>query len=219
MNFVNKFYTKIYNLTSTSKCDNYYLTKNKDVDMMILNNLDDDKDILNLCLADSYFCFICSKNEFWLNRLIKKYSTNSADYKINNWREYYVLLHSILSHKNIHYLVAKAIEHKREDVLKIIKQYEHALSYSVDGEDEKIVFELTTNYDFFENIGYLRSNGRREGKWESFYHYTFNKSGNNYLHHTQEFKDGKKHGQRIYYDNIGNITIVEFYDKGNLIKN
>ncbi len=62
-------------------------SKNKDVDRIILKQLDD-RDLLQLILVNKYVYNLADEN-FWRNRLMSKYP-GAVEYKKGNWKEYYL---------------------------------------------------------------------------------------------------------------------------------
>ena len=57
-----------------------FLTGYKDSDLIILSKLDD-RDLLNICLANKYANRLCNNEDFWRARLIKNYGPESMRYK------------------------------------------------------------------------------------------------------------------------------------------
>ena len=67
------------------------LTKNKDVDKLILSNLDDET-LFDFCKIDNkYVHVLCSDESFWLNRVNSKYPL-LKDFKSQNqtWRQFFI---------------------------------------------------------------------------------------------------------------------------------
>jgi hypothetical protein len=55
--------------------------KIKDIDLLMMTNLEDDEDLLNFCLTNSYTRSLCKNEKFWKDRLIKRFGKNSLKYK------------------------------------------------------------------------------------------------------------------------------------------
>ena len=67
------------------------LTKNKDVDKLILSNLDD-KSLLNFCkIKNQYVQVLCQDENFWINRINSKYPY-LKEHKLQNqtWRQFFI---------------------------------------------------------------------------------------------------------------------------------
>ena len=63
--------------TSPNRIKKKPFTGIKDVDLLILKELDDE-DLFSLCQVDKYINSLCNNENFWLNKLLKKY----PDYKL-----------------------------------------------------------------------------------------------------------------------------------------
>jgi hypothetical protein len=64
----------------------------KDVDLKILSKLED-KDLLNVCITkNKYVYHICNDENFWRNRILKKYGNFIVYYKPedSNWKKFYM---------------------------------------------------------------------------------------------------------------------------------
>ena len=61
----------------------------KDVDREILSKLEEDKDLLNACSVNKYAWKLCDDN-FFRNRLIRKYPDAVKYNKNGKWKEYYL---------------------------------------------------------------------------------------------------------------------------------
>jgi hypothetical protein len=64
----------------------------KDVDLKILSRLED-KDLLNVCMQkNKYVYHICNDENFWRNRILKKYGNFVGYYKPedSNWKKFYM---------------------------------------------------------------------------------------------------------------------------------
>ena len=64
------------------------LTGDKNVDLMILDNLDD-KSLLSFCLTNQDANRLCSIDSFWRNRLIRKYG-NIQIKTGKTWKQFYL---------------------------------------------------------------------------------------------------------------------------------
>jgi hypothetical protein len=63
------------------------LTGNKDVDLKVMSNLDDEN-LFNLCISEpksNYLTRLCNDETFWRNRLMKKFPEFKAQNK--NWKK------------------------------------------------------------------------------------------------------------------------------------
>ena len=80
---------------------NSFLTGNKDVDNLILEQLED-KELLQICLVDKYANHLCNNDSFWKKRFIDKYGKANLKYNSSNthWKKFYL---SILSFPNLSY--------------------------------------------------------------------------------------------------------------------
>ena len=104
MNFLKNPYRTLNELISVEYNEfATVLTGNRNIDMKILNLLEDDKDLINCCKSSQYFCFLFSKEEFWLNRFLKRYSDEfieniKDDLKYlcfsQSWKKYYFLFNN-----------------------------------------------------------------------------------------------------------------------------
>ena len=67
------------------------LTGIKDVNLKILSELND-RDLLNYCTTDKYAYQICQNEDFWRNRLIRKYGDKVLNNKPKDisWKNYYM---------------------------------------------------------------------------------------------------------------------------------
>lgn len=70
------------------------LSGNKNIDTIILNNLDD-KDLIRICHVNKYLDSICKDQIFWLNRILYKFPYLSINIlnKYRNgrlWSDYYI---------------------------------------------------------------------------------------------------------------------------------
>lgn len=69
------------------------LTGNKNVDLLILNQLED-KDLISVCQANTIAHTLCQDEGFWLNRIIVKFGISLdilKQYKGDrSWSEYYI---------------------------------------------------------------------------------------------------------------------------------
>jgi hypothetical protein len=63
------------------------LTGQKDADLLILSNLDDET-LLSFCLANRSANLLCKDESFWRNRFIKKYGM--PPFTVSNWRRVYL---------------------------------------------------------------------------------------------------------------------------------
>lgn len=63
----------------------------KDLDLIILSKLSDN-DLLNACLSNKYIYNICNSDNFWRDRIVKKYGESYLEYKpiYSNWKNYYM---------------------------------------------------------------------------------------------------------------------------------
>lgn len=72
------------------------LTGHKDADKVILANIEDDRDLLSMCLLDKYSFSLCDET-FWLNRLKTKYPAllnfkKQYRYMHLSWKSYYLMM-------------------------------------------------------------------------------------------------------------------------------
>jgi hypothetical protein len=77
-----------------------YLTRNKNVDLLTLEKLDD-KSLFNFCISnpkDEYLKNLCGNEDFWRNRFTKIFGKQRGTYKSSKrtWKDFYL--------KIIHYL-------------------------------------------------------------------------------------------------------------------
>ena len=63
-------------------------TGQKDVDITILNLLED-KDLINMCKTNKYVNSICENDNFWRDRIIKKYNVLPDITPFTSYREFY----------------------------------------------------------------------------------------------------------------------------------
>ena len=70
------------------------LTGIKDVDLLILSQMDD-KTLYNFCKVNKSARKLCSDENFWKNRLIQKYGQDAAKYKPEkkSWKKHYSFVH------------------------------------------------------------------------------------------------------------------------------
>jgi hypothetical protein len=66
-------------------------SKIKDVDLKILSELDD-KSLFQTCMTNKYINNICSNEDFWRNRYIKKFGLEAIKYKPDEktWKKHYL---------------------------------------------------------------------------------------------------------------------------------
>ena len=84
-------------LVLTKSSSNKTLTGIKDVDLLILSQMDD-KTLYNFCKVNKSARKICSDENFWKNRFIKKYGMDAVKYKPKNksWKEHYSFVHYMI---------------------------------------------------------------------------------------------------------------------------
>lgn len=77
---------------------NKVFTGNKNLDLIILGNLDD-KDLFNVCIVNKYANNLCQNELFWKNRFIQKFGRKASQYKPVNriWKNHYLKVVSDLS--------------------------------------------------------------------------------------------------------------------------
>lgn len=70
---------------------NRFLTGNKDVDNLILEQLKD-KELLEVCLVNKYANHLCNNDSFWKKRFIDKYGKTNLKYNSSNtkWKKFYL---------------------------------------------------------------------------------------------------------------------------------
>ena len=67
------------------------LSKQKDTDFLIMENLDD-RSLLNYCMTNKKGSELCKDEGFWRRRFISKYGENAAKYKPvqRTWRQHFL---------------------------------------------------------------------------------------------------------------------------------
>ena len=67
------------------------LSKQKDTDFLIMENLDD-RSLLNYCMTNKRGSELCKDEDFWRRRFISKYGENVAKYKPvhRTWRQHFL---------------------------------------------------------------------------------------------------------------------------------
>ena len=70
---------------------NTFPTRIKDLDLKILMELDD-RSLFKACSTDTYTKRICDDENFWRNRFVNKFGTDTIQFKPENksWRNYYL---------------------------------------------------------------------------------------------------------------------------------
>jgi hypothetical protein len=76
---------------------NKTLTGIKDVDLLILSQIDD-KTLYNFCKVDKYAQKLCLDENFWKNRFIQRYGLDAIKYKPKgkSWKDHYAFVHYIV---------------------------------------------------------------------------------------------------------------------------
>lgn len=84
------------------------LSKNKDIDFIILMELND-KELGQICRSNKYINSLCNDDTFWRNRTVLRFHLSPSQYllaeKMKNylqwetWKEYYIWLSSIVGYK------------------------------------------------------------------------------------------------------------------------
>lgn len=87
------------------------LTGQKDADLLIMSNLDDET-LLSFCLANRSANLLCKEESFWRNRFIKKYGIPS--FPVTSWRRVYLKSVNYLSKEEIDYDVLYNIVKNKE---------------------------------------------------------------------------------------------------------
>lgn len=67
------------------------LTGQRDTDLLILSNLNDES-LFSFCQVDRYAANLCQNEDFWRNRFINKYGAELIDIKLPNrsWKNFYL---------------------------------------------------------------------------------------------------------------------------------
>ena len=82
-------------ISSISSSPSKTLTEIKDVDLLILSELDD-RDLFNMCLVNKYANKLCQNENFWKDRFMKRFGStaqkHSSRFKLRNvsWRNTYL---------------------------------------------------------------------------------------------------------------------------------
>ena len=95
------------------------LTGNKDLDIIVLNNLED-RDLVNYCQTNKKAEILCNDQSFWLNRIMLKFPYLGLEilnkYKQELWSEYYIKdLRNIARSANMNQTLIKASQEGRLD--------------------------------------------------------------------------------------------------------
>lgn len=125
----NKKYKKLRINLSHNFNTNYtkIFTKNKQVDTIILNYLEDDE-LNNVCFINKYIYYICQTEDFWNYRFQKKYlkylsNINILKYKKEkNWKDYYIRLSSFIYDDFPYFIFLVAKQFRRKDVIVLLKK-------------------------------------------------------------------------------------------------
>ena len=102
-------------------------TKNKNVDMKILNELND-RDLLSVCKSNKYADSLCSGETLWMNRILKKYGRylgtapeiKNKYMKDSSWKQYYIWLSNAVHSKDLQETFKNAVKEGRVDIVKIL---------------------------------------------------------------------------------------------------
>ena len=106
------------------------LTGNKDVDFLILMELDD-RELTIVCRANKYVNSLCKDERFWSNRILLKFPDYSADLardmknylEFDSWKEFYIWLQQ---HASIASKIIKSLEKNKraaiDETLRLFKK-------------------------------------------------------------------------------------------------
>ena len=77
---------------------NKTLTGDKNLDLMILSNLDD-HDLINFCLTNKYAKGLCENQNFWRNRFVDRFGEEYLEFRPEEqtWKNYYLSVLKVLS--------------------------------------------------------------------------------------------------------------------------
>lgn len=80
---------------------NRFLTGVKDIDILILSNLND-RELLQTCAVNQYANKLCYDETLWMNRFVKKFKTGRMHYKKkgDTWRQFYLDIIYYSEHKD-----------------------------------------------------------------------------------------------------------------------
>jgi len=210
------------------------LTIDKNVDFIILNNLNDN-DLINFCQTSSQANKTCNDQDFWFSRIIKKYGQYlSMDminkYKKDKWSDYYIELGE-KTKKYPSYNLAKAMEENRQDLQTILRiKYPNINIIHVKSDNEEFYYD--ENLPSFVPIpqgkfkmsypnGKIKKEGNyldgiKIGEWKTYHHQNGKlDSINNYKKNNQgEILDGEQ--IKFYID--GTIEIYEIWKNNAMIE-
>lgn len=209
------------------------LTIDKNVDFIILNNLNDN-DLINFCQTSSQANKTCNDQDFWFSRIIKKYSQYlSMDminkYKKDKWSDYYIELGE-KTKKYPSYNLAKAMEENRQDLQTILKiKYPNINIIHLKSDDAEFYYDKNLpsfvpipqgKYKTFYPDGKIRIEGNyldgiKIGEWKSYYQNGKLNSVNNYKKNNQ----GEiLNGEQIRYNDDGSVNIYEIWKNNAMIE-
>ena len=110
-------------------------TSDKNIDMLILNNLDDE-DLSKVCVINKYVYSLCQNETFWTNRFINKYGKYYQDIESMkkfkgemSWKEYYLWISDLINDRSPYYVSAQARKADRDDIIAILYEMKHVLTY------------------------------------------------------------------------------------------
>lgn len=143
----------------------------KNIDIIILNKISDE-DLKKICILNKYLANLCQKDEFWNSRFHDRFKPylpflKNIDYlkykEGKTWKEYYNELYSLHGEKYPHFLLALAMEKKREDILILLSEIR-----KIENVDE--ILEYYPNGEIKKRY-YIRGDDMiiKEGKYEEFY--------------------------------------------------
>jgi hypothetical protein len=164
----------------------------KDTDRQILLNIQDDKELLNICSLNRYTNSLCDDN-FFLNRMIKKYpQLQKRKPEKLNWKKFY--LESI-------YYIEKLKEKYQFDFLPTSEDPKEYYNFFLKYDNLQLLLENVAKKGWFDIIKHFENNNRDELEYIDFPFITLASVGNKNL----------ERGFQIFkylenkYDNIENL--------------
>lgn len=151
--------------SSASSPSSKTLTEVKDVDLLILSELDD-RDLFNMCLVNKYANKLCQNEDFWKNRFMTKFGStaqkHSSRFKLRNvtWRNTYLkIVQDLQFFSTQPWEIFNFISYNvKSDNVKISTYIDEKRIYRLPKDDESFI-PLSKSSDFAKNNFWLTNLG------------------------------------------------------------
>lgn len=131
--------------------DNVKFTGMKDVDLMIMDRIEDDKTLLDFCSINKYANNLCNDEIFWKKRTLKKYPKYLIYADIDNWKTYYIWLTTHLNAPNKGEVFLNSLKQNKKDIsLNMLDKYPEAILEWLDNKKNKK--KLSFNHKKYKDI-------------------------------------------------------------------